>query len=311
MKHVILIFLLYVLVQPAAVFAAGGPRATVREVRTVYKTYPFSDPNPIAVRGKIYPYFRYDGFTDRAEDKAWNVVVLENDYVAVTIMPEIGGKVWGATDKTTGLAYIYDNDVVKFRDISLRGPWTSGGIEFNYGVVGHSPTTLYPVDYLTRENADGSASCIIRMLDLLTRTTWSVDIRLPADGIWFETNSVWHNSSGVSQPYYSWANSGVSATEGLEFVYPGTMVVRHDGTIHDWPYDREYGKDLSKWRENNFLWSKSYHIVGTRDKYFGTWWADRNFGMMHLQRAGRQAGTEDVQLGIVGSGRHLGGIAYG
>ena len=230
MKHVILIFLLYVLVQPAAVFAAGGPRATVREVRTVYKTYPFSDPNPIAVRGKIYPYFRYDGFTDRAEDKAWNVVVLENDYVAVTIMPEIGGKVWGATDKTTGLAYIYDNDVVKFRDISLRGPWTSGGIEFNYGVVGHSPTTSYPVDYLTRENADGSASCIIRMLDLLTRTTWSVDIRLPADGIWFETNSVWHNSSGVSQPYYSWANSGVSATEDLEFVYPGTMVVRHDGT---------------------------------------------------------------------------------
>lgn len=123
-------------------------------------------------------------------------MVLENDYVAVTIMPEIGGKVWGATDKTTGLAYIYDNDVVKFRDISLRGPWTSGGIEFNYGVVGHSPTTSYPVDYLTRENADGSASCIIRMLDLLTRTTWSVDIRLPADGIWFETNSVWHNSSG-------------------------------------------------------------------------------------------------------------------
>ena len=113
----------------------------------------------------------------------------------------------------------------------------------------------YPVDYLTRENADGSASCIIRMLDLLTRTTWSVDIRLPADGMWFETNSVWHNNSGVSQPYYSWANSGVSATDDLEFVYPGTMVVRHDGTIHDWPYDREYGKDLSKWRENNFLLS--------------------------------------------------------
>ena len=128
MKHVILIFLFYILVQPSAAVAEGGQRATVREKRTVYKTYPFSDPNPIAVRGKIYPYFRYDGFTDRAEDRAWNVVVLENYYVAVNIMPEIGGKVWGATDKTTGLAYIYDNDVVKFRDISLRGPWTSGGI---------------------------------------------------------------------------------------------------------------------------------------------------------------------------------------
>lgn len=110
--------------------------------------------------------------------------------------------------------------------------------------------------------------------------------------MWFETNSVWHNNSGVSQPYYSWANSGVSATDDLEFVYPGTMVVRHDGTIHDWPYDREYGKDLSKWRENNFLWSKSYHIVGTRDKYFGTWWADRNFGMMHYSERDDKLGRK-------------------
>ena len=68
--------------------------------------------------------------------------------------------------------------------------------------------------------------------------------------------------------------------------------MRHDGTIHDWPYDREYGKDLSKWRENNFLWSKSYHIVGTRDKYFGTWWADRNFGMMHYSERDDKPGRK-------------------
>lgn len=292
MKRFILIFLSCIFIRPSVSAAEGASRATVREERTVYKTYPFSDPNPIAVRGKIYPYFRYDGFTDRAEEREWNVVVLENEYVAVTVMPQIGGKVWGAADKTTGQSYIYDNDVVKFRDISLRGPWTSGGIEFNYGVVGHSPITSWPVDYLTRENADGSASCIIRMLDLLTRTTWSVDIRLPADGMWFETNSVWHNNTDVAQPYYNWVNSGVSATEDLEFIYPGTMVVRHDGTIQDWPYDKEYGKDLSKWRENDFLWSKSYHIVGTRDNYFGTWWADRNFGMMHYSQRDDKLGKK-------------------
>lgn len=292
MRHVIAIWMLCISIQPAVLFAEGGGRATVQEKRMVYKTYPFSDPNPIAVRGKIYPYFRYDGFTDRAEQKEWTVVVLENDYVSVTVMPEIGGKVWSATDKTSGRSYIYDNDVVKFRDISLRGPWTSGGIEFNYGVVGHSPTASTPVDYLIRENADSSASCVVRMLDLLTRTTWSVDIRLPADGMWFETNSLWHNSSGLPQPYYNWTNSGVSATEDLEFVYPGTMVVRHDGTIHDWPYDREYGKDISKWRENDFLWSKSYHIVGTRDKYFGTWWVDRDFGMMHFSERDDKLGKK-------------------
>ena len=75
MKHVILIFLLYVLVQPAAVFAAGGPRATVREVRTVYKTYPFSDPNPIAVRGKIYPYFRTGPKTRHGMSWCWKMIM--------------------------------------------------------------------------------------------------------------------------------------------------------------------------------------------------------------------------------------------
>lgn len=273
--------------------AAGeSPRAIVQEKSAAFKTYPFSDPNPVAVRGKTYPYFRFDGFTDNAEERVWNIVELENDYVVVTVMPEIGGKIWGATDKTSGKPFIYDNGVVKFRDIALRGPWTSGGIEFNYGVVGHSPTTSHPVDYLTRENEDGSASCIIRMLDLLTRTTWSVEIRLPADKAWVETNSFWHNGSGITQPYYNWTNSGVEATQDLEFVYPGTMVVRHDGTIHDWPYDKEYGKDISKWRENDFLWSKSYHIVGTHDKYFGAWWADSGLGMLHYSERDDKPGRK-------------------
>ncbi len=292
MKHCLIALLCIVCAASVSAGPASPARATVIEKGVAYKTYPFSDPNPIAVRGKTYPYFRFDGFTDKAEERVWNVVELENDYVVVTIMPEIGGKIWGATDKTTGKPFIYDNGVVKFRDIALRGPWTSGGIEFNYGVVGHAPTTSHPVDYMTRENADGSASCIIRMLDLLTRTTWSVEIRLPADKAWFETNSFWHNGTAMTQPYYNWTNSGVEATEDLEFVYPGTMVIRHDGTIHDWPYDKEYGKDISKWRENNFISSKSYHITGTHDKYFGTWWAGSGLGMLHYSERDDKIGRK-------------------
>jgi len=87
----------------------------------------------VPVVGRVYPYFRFDGYTDTPVDKEWTVVELENDYLRVTVIPEIGGKIWSAVEKATGRSFIYDNHVVKFRDIAMRGPWTSGGIEPNYG----------------------------------------------------------------------------------------------------------------------------------------------------------------------------------
>ena len=84
-------------------------------------TYPYSDANPIPVFGKIYPYFRYEGFTDEPGRKSWKIVELENDYLRITIVPSIGGKIWSVIDKTTGREMFYGNDVVKFRDVALRG----------------------------------------------------------------------------------------------------------------------------------------------------------------------------------------------
>jgi len=64
------------------------------------KTYPFSDPSPVATpNNSYYPYFRFDGFSMQAQEKQWKMVVLENDYVKLTVTPEIGGKIWGAIDK--------------------------------------------------------------------------------------------------------------------------------------------------------------------------------------------------------------------
>lgn len=144
--------------------------STIREYKKEYKTYLFSDPDPIPNIKKIYPYYRFDGFTNKSIQKEWTIVELENDYIKVQIMPEIGGKIWSAIDKQTGRSFIYENDVVKFRDIAMRGPWTSGGIEANYGLIGHTPNCSTPVDYLTRHNPDGSVSCVISVLDRLSMT---------------------------------------------------------------------------------------------------------------------------------------------
>ena len=252
----------------------------IKETEEEYTTYPYSDPNPIPVFGKIYPYFRFDGFTTQPVKMKHKVVILENDYLRIKVFPEIGGKIWSVVDKTCGKEMFYDNKVVKFRDIALRGAWTSGGIEFNYGVIGHAPSCSFPVNYCTFQNPDGSVSCWISDFDLLTRTRWTVEINLPRDKGWFTTSSFWHNGGSGSQPYYNWVNTAVKASDDLEMIYPGTYSIGHGGDIRSWPVNNENGKDLSHWLNNDF--GGSYHVSGTNVPYFGAFWTEENFGMMHI-----------------------------
>ena len=256
-------------------------QATVTETVETVKTYPFSDPDPVADPSDLfYPYFRFDGFSAKGINRQWKVVSLENDYIKLTLFPEIGGKIWGAVDKTTGKEFIYNNHVVKFRDIAMRGPWTSGGIEFNFGIIGHAPTSSTPIDYVTRQKPDGSVSCYVSSYELVTRTLWTVEVNLPKDKAYFTTTTTWHNSSSIDQPYYQWMNAGYPTAGNAEFCYPGTNYIGHGGELHSFPLD-EQGRDISWYEKNDFGNSKSYHIVGKYNDFYGAYWHDNDFGSIH------------------------------
>jgi len=266
--------------------------AAVHEYKKTFTTYPFSDPNPIPINTNIYPYFRYDGFTDKPIQKEWKVVELENAYIKLMILPEIGGKIWSAIEKSTGKSFIYYNHVVKFRDIAMRGPWTSGGIEPNYGIIGHTPNSVTPVDYLVRKNDDGSVSCIISVLDLLTSTYWTMEINLPKDKAYFTTKSFWYNSNAMEEPYYHWMNTGIKVKGNLQYMYPGNHFLGHQGEYGDWPINKQNGKDVSFYENNNFGGYKSYHVFGKYTDFFGAYWHDDDFGMAryggHEDKAGKK-----------------------
>lgn len=276
MKKMLILLCATSLLQP--LFAQ---QATVTETVETVKTYPFSDPDPVADPSDLfYPYFRFDGFSAKGTDRQWKVVSLENDYIKLTLFPEIGGKIWGAVDKTTGKEFIYNNHVVKFRDIAMRGPWTSGGIEFNFGIIGHAPTSSTPVDYVTRQKPDGSVSCYVSSYELVTQTLWTVEVNLPKDKAYFTTTTTWHNSSSIDQPYYQWMNAGYPAAGNVEFCYPGTNYIGHGGELHSFPLD-EQGRDISWYEKNDFGNSKSYHIVGKYNDFYGAYWHDNDFGSIH------------------------------
>jgi hypothetical protein len=265
------------------VFAQSPSRITEEEREIV--TYPFNDPNPVPIStdsklAKIFPYTPFEGYSKEGKKQKWKVVKLENDYIEVYVLPQVGGKIWGAIEKSTGKEFIYRNEVIKFRNIAMRGPWTSGGIEFNFGIIGHHPSTASPVDYVIQKNDDGSVSCTVGNLDLPSRTNWRVEIRLPKDKAYVETKVSWNNPTPNYQSYYNWMTAAAVVTDDLEFYYPGRIALEHDGSPTPWPID-EAGRDLSKYKNNAFGSHKSVHSVGEYNDFMGGYYHNSKFGFGH------------------------------
>ncbi len=262
------------------------PAARISEEIRTLDTYPFSEPNPVPILikdSRLYPYHSFEGYSATSEPQEWKVVKLENEWIEVFVLPEVGGKVWGAVVKETGHEFIYRNEVMKFRNIALRGPWTSGGIEFNFGVIGHTPATATPVDYTMVENPDGSVSCWVGSMDLPSRTHWRVEIRLPADRAYFETNVLWYNPTPLEQPYYNWMTAAAFAQDDLEMSMPGDAYLRHSGEAEAWPVD-DQGRYLPLYDNNRFEGHKSYHVVGELNDFFGGYYHDEDYGFGHWAR---------------------------
>lgn len=256
-------------------------KASIRKELIILKTYPYSDPSPIPEFGRLYPYNRFDGYTTRGTDQAWEMIVLENAYIKLWVNPSVGGKIWGAIEKSTGKEFIYFNHTAKFRDVAMRGPWTSGGMEINMGIIGHTPSCSAPVDYKIVENEDDSVSCFIGATDWPSRTEWRVEIKLEKDAAYFSTKSWWHNNSCLPQSYYQWNNVGIKASGNLEYIYPGQQRIGHDGNPFSWPEDEEKRK-ISFYEQNNHGEYKSYHVVGAYSDFWGCYWHDDQFGMGHF-----------------------------
>lgn len=265
-------------------------KATITEKKMEMKTYMFSDPDPVPDMDKNYPYFRFDGYTNKSTLKEWNMVILENDYIKVYVNTDVGGKIWGAIEKSTGGEFLYYNDVVKFRDVAHRGPWTSGGLEFNYGIMSHTSTCSTPQDYVIKENEDGSVSCVIGAIDLHTRTKWNVEIKLQKDKAYVETIGSFFNTQSLPQPYYHYSNAAAKTEGNLEFIFPGDYHIGHEGEIGNWPIDN--GRDISYYENNNFGGYKSYHIVNGFADYMGGYWHDDDFGFGNIHSYAKMPGRK-------------------
>jgi len=260
--------------------------ARVWEAPLALPTYELGppDPNPplfdrARTRGRpSYPYPLLDNLTNKRVDKTYRAVFLENEYLRVTVLPELGGKLYAIYDKTAGRDALYTNHVVKYAMVGIRGAWTSGGIEWNFP-DGHTLTTVSPVDFVTRMEEDGGAAVIVGDTERVQRMQWAVAIRLRPGRKVVETEVTLNNRRETPGRYWFWATAAARATDDMRFIYPMREAYPHAF----WPvfsFPKHNGVDLSAYREvTNYL---SLFARDSRRDFFGVYYEKSDWGIAHI-----------------------------
>jgi len=170
-------------------------------------------------QGRVYPYPIYESLSDTRVMKDWDMVYLENEYIKINILPEIGGRLFGALDKTNGYDYIYRQHVIKPGLIGMLGAWISGGIEWNFPHH-HRATAFMPVDYVMQENPDGSATLWIGELEIRHRMKFMLGISVYPGKSYYEVTFRPFNGTPFAHSFLYFANTGVHTNENYQVIFP-------------------------------------------------------------------------------------------
>jgi hypothetical protein len=243
-----------------------------------------ANPNPpfdLFTFGRFnYPYPIRDALTDRRETVTWRTLHLENEYLRLTVLPDLGGHIYSAVDKRTGREMFYANTAIKKALIGYRGAWAAFGVEFNFP-VSHNWMSMSPVDFAAVPHPDGSGSIWVGNTDQVYGSRWRVELNLRPGRAVLEQKVDLYNASDVRHRYYWWSNAAVQVWDDSRLVYPTELMGTHGFTrIEPWPIDRQ-GRDISVIR-NQTDGPVSLFTYRTREPFVGVYHARTHSGTVHV-----------------------------
>lgn len=262
-----------------------------------YRVYP-PEKNPLFIEkrayqgstGKVYPLPVTEKISDVKEDMTYRAVSLENEYLKIMVLPELGGRIQRAYDKTNGYDFVYYNHVIKPALVGLTGPWISGGIEFNWPQH-HRPSTYSPVDYTIQEHADGSGTVYISETDKMYGTKGMAAISLYPGKAYIEIRGQLYNHTDLPQTFLWWANPAVPVNDHTYSVFPPDVnaVMDHGkravstfpiATGEYYKYDYSAGVDISRYK--NIQVPTSYMAAHSDFDFVGNYDEVRQAGLLHV-----------------------------
>lgn len=270
------------------------------EEKVTIPTYKVGEPNknPMFLEkrvyqgssGVVYPHPVIDKVFDEKEDKEYNALFLENDYLKIMILPEIGGRIQMAYDKTNDYHFIYYNQVIKPALVGLTGPWISGGIEFNWPQH-HRPSTFNPVDYTIEENDDGSKTVWVNEIEIMFHTKGAAGFTLYPDKAYLEVKGKLYNRTPFPQSFLWWGNPAVEVDEYYQSVFPPDVHAVYDHGKRDvssfpiatgtyYKVDYSPGTDISRYK--NIPVPTSYMAVNSAFDFVGGYHHQKKAGLLHV-----------------------------
>jgi len=227
-----------------------------------------------------YPYTTRENLTHRRSDRIWRTLNLENEYLKVVVLPDLGGRLYSCIDKSTGAELFYANSSIKFAQVAYRGAWVALGIEFNFP-VSHNWMTVSPVDFGTVRNVDGSASIWVGNIDRSYGMMWRVALTLRPGSSLLEQTVTLYNHDLVRHRYYWWNTCSVESWDDSRIIYPMKYTASHGFTnVDTWPVNSA-GFDLS-YPKNHTQGFVSRFSHGSREPFMGVYHPRTEAGMVHF-----------------------------
>ncbi len=240
--------------------------------------------------GVVYPHTVIEKISDEKIEKEYNAIYLENQYLKIMILPELGGRVQMAFDKTKQRHFVYYNQVIKPALVGLTGPWISGGIEFNWPQH-HRPSTFEAIDHCIEENSDGSITVWCSEVERMFRTRGMAGFTLHPDKAYLEIKVKLFNRTNFPQTFLWWANPAVKVNDDYQSVFPPDVNAVFDHgkrDVSEFPiakgtyYKVDYapGTDISRYK--NIPVPTSYMAVNSKYNFVGGYENDSRGGLLHV-----------------------------
>lgn len=261
------------------------------------------DPNPpfpLVSRAPVYPYTMLDNLTSDRVPVTYRALYLENQYLRITILPQLGGHVYSVYDKVDHREVLYRDHVIKYGLVGPRGAWISGGMEFSFPFA-HTTDTVSPVESTLRTNPDGSATAVIGAMDWVSNMHWEIAITLRPGTARLEEGVTLFNSTPRNHLYLFWTNTAVHATDDTQYIYPMRETIDDNpfAIVQSWPNWK--GVDLS-WYKND---RPALAIFGrdVQRNFFGVYYHDSNYGVVHVANFRQDPGKKMWTWGTARSGK--------
>jgi len=277
-----------------------NPKVSVRVQQVVIPTYPTVEYEKLPQFAENRVHQRFSGnpypnpvveqvLAGPKEDKLHTIIVLENDFIEVSILPELGGKIFSAKDKTNGYDFFYRQHVIKPALIGMLGLWVSGGVEFNWPIH-HRPSTFLPTDYKIIHE-EGGITVYLSELEPLSRMKGLVGIHLSPDSAVIETRIRLYNRTELPQSFLFWENAAVPVNKQYRIFFPQDVSYvnfHYKKARGAWPImdsyfntqDNRGGRDI-RFHANTES-ATSYFCGPTGFDFFGGYDEGKKAGVLHV-----------------------------